>query len=182
MTARSGLVMRRVHSAEDLRRTVHVVFEERFGKPYADQMVHRCAADDACGVYAAYDGTELVGALAVVLYSSVGSDGTRSVCAMIDSFAVLQSCCGRGHGSAMFHEGVRRLAERHTTATRYTLFAQCVRTGDGYRFWYDRLDESSLARSLVIQALHVDPTHVPVQAEAQCTPRAREYVRGVDSA
>lgn len=181
LTARSGLRMLRVRAAEDLRCTAHIVFTNRFGRPYADEMVARCADDDACGVYAAYDGTELVGAFAVVLYSSISADGTRSVCAMIDSFAVLEGCCGRGHGDAMFHEGVRRLTERHTTAARYTLFAQCVRSGDGYRFWYDRLDESSLARSLVIQALHVDPAHVPVQSEAQCTPRAREYVRA-DSA
>lgn len=170
------LTMRRESTEAEVRQSSLRVFTERFGIKYANHLVERCCDDDSCAIYSVYDGDELVGAFAVVLYDSVSSNGESSVCAMVDSFAVAKSADGRGYGGRIFHEGVRRVAQRHAgPSSSYTVFAQCVRTGDAYKFWFDKLDDSSTARSLVLQALSVDGMRVPIQSEAECAPRCREF-------
>ena len=173
--AGGGLTMRREVSEAEVRQSSMLVFADRFGQRYAEGVVERCCDDDACAIYAVYDGERLVGAFAIVIYESVTSNGCSSVCAMVDSFAVMTSESGKGYGGRMFHDGVRRVARRHAGTAAYTVFAQCVRTGDAYRFWFDKLDDSSVARSIVLQALNLDGTRVPVQSEQQCAPRSREY-------
>lgn len=152
------------------------IFTERFGSEYASGVLDRCANDDHVGVYAVHDLTTdtTVAAYSVVLYDCILDDGVRSVCLMVDSFAVLSSRSGSGVGGAAFHHMLRALPERHG-CSRYAVFAQCIRRGDAQRFWNDKLDDSSVARSLMLQALALDANRVPIHSEAQCSPRSRLF-------
>lgn len=170
-----GLNIRREFTEAEVRQSSLLVFADRFGAKYAEGIVSRCCNDDSCAIYSVYDGDTLVGAFSMVIYDSVSSSGCSSVCAMVDSFAVFTSMSGRNYGGRMFHDGVRHVARKHAGTAAYTVFAQCVRTGDAQKFWFDKLDDSSAARSLMLQALSLDGLRVPVQSEAQCTPRCREY-------
>ena len=150
------LVAERVVDLDAIHATVHHVYEERFGLTYANESIQRTANDTRCGIYAVrlHDGT-LLGAFTVVLYNCILGDGIRSVAVMIDTFAVLRKWSGSGHGGRMFHDLICAIGSRHGTE-RFAVFAQCVRTGDAPKFWYDKLDESGTARSLVLQAYVVD--------------------------
>ena len=101
-------------------------------------------------------------------------DGRLACC--IDSFAVSANYQGSGVGHVTFHALLRGVCDRASTAgTPYIVFAQCVRTGDARHFWYDKLDESTVARSLLLQAFQIDAKRIPVQLISQCAPRARDY-------
>lgn len=154
------------------------VFCERFGEPYTDGLCNRCGNDPLVGVYVVREGMDdalpPVAAYAVVLYKCVFHDGSTGVSVMIDSFAVSKSVSGTGVGGRTFFNLVCALGTRYASV-KYMVFAQCVRTGEAHKFWYDKLDESSVARSLVLQALGMDGDRVPIHSEAQCGPRCREY-------
>lgn len=173
--AHRGFVAVRVRAAEepsgvDARR----VLEERFGVSYAHDAMHRLCADDVAGFYAVRrdaDGA-CVSTFAVVAYAT--HDGRLACC--IDSFAVTLASQGAGVGHATFHALLRGVCARASASGRsYYVFAQCVRTGDARHFWFDKLDESTVARSLLLQAFQVDSSRIPVQLLSQCAPRAREY-------
>ena len=145
----------------------------RFGDVYGRRAMQRILADDVAGLYVVYD-TDMVcvSTFAVVMYNTHG--GRLACC--VDSFAVSANHQGTGVGNVTFHALLRGVCDRASVdGTPYIVFAQCVRTGDARHFWYDKLDESTVARSLLLQALQIDAKRIPVQLSSQCTPRAREY-------
>lgn len=189
----SSLVAVRVHTHADMARLgTTAVFVQQFGAEYTTQLELRVAEDDEVGVYAVVDTSSAtanvaVAAFAVVLYACVFDDGSRGVACMVDSLAVAKSHQGRGVGGIAYHELLRgqllaRYAARQSSivaptsdASRHVVFAQCVRTGTARTYWFDKLDESGDARSLLLQACNLDVHRVPIQAESTCGPRAREY-------
>lgn len=169
-----GYVARRVHTATSQHGLdAEGVLVGRFGDAYGRGAMRRTLADDVAGLYAVYDTHGVcVSTFAVVLYNTYA--GRLACC--IDSFAVSANYQGSGVGNVTFHALLRGVCERASvTGTPYIVFAQCVRTGDARHFWYDKLDESTVARSLLLQAFQIDAKRIPVQLISQCTPRAREY-------
>jgi len=170
-------VAHRVHTATSHHGiNANGVLVERFGNAYGEGAMRRNLADDVAGLYAVYNSHGVcVSTFALVIYHTY--DGHLACC--IDSFAVSASHQGSGVGSVTFHALLRGVCD-HASAvgTPYTVFAQCVRTGDARHFWYDKLDESTVARSLLLQAFQIDAGRIPVQLISQCAPRARQYRSG----
>lgn len=164
----------RVHTATSQSGIdAHGVLVGRFGDIYGGGAMRRTLADTSSGLYAVYNSHGIcVSTFAVVMYQT--SDGHLACC--IDSFAVSTIHQGSGVGNVTFHALLRGVCDRASViGTPYIVFAQCVRTGDAKHFWYDKLDESTIARSLLLQAFRIDPVRIPVQSFSQCAPRAREY-------
>jgi hypothetical protein len=169
-----GYVAHRVHtSTSQYGIDAEGVLVGRFGNVYGTDAMRRTLADKVAGLYAVYDSDRVcVSTFAIVIYNTF--DGRLACC--VDSFAVSVIHQGSGVGNVTFHALLRGMCDRASVAgTPYIVFAQCVRTGDARHFWYDKLDESTVARSLILQAFHIDPVRVPVQSTSQCAPRAREY-------
>ena len=169
-----GCVAHRVHSSTSFHGiNARSVITDRFGEMYAALSMERVLKDTVTGLYAVYNSDEVcVSAFAVVLYHTY--DGRLACC--IDSFAVSTTHQGSGVGNMTFHAMLRGICDHASPrGATYVVFAQCVRTGDARQFWYDKLDDSTLARSLLLQALHIDSMRIPVQLQSQCAPRAREY-------
>lgn len=169
-----GYVAHRVHTSTSQHgMDAESVLVGRFGDAYGRGAMQRTLADDVAGLYAVYNPHMIcVSAFAVVIYDTY--DGRLACC--IDSFAVSANHQGSGVGNVTFHALLRGVCDRASVGgTPYIVFAQCVRTGDARHFWYDKLDESTIARSLLLQAFQVDAKRIPVQLIRQCAPRAREY-------
>lgn len=169
-----NFVAHRVHTATSQHGIdANRVLVERFGNAYGTGAMRRNLEDDVAGLYAVYNSHGVcVSAFALVIYHTY--DGCLACC--IDSFAVSTSHQGSGVGNVTFHALLRGVCDRASAiGTPYTVFAQCVRTGDARHFWYDKLDESTVARSLLLQAFQIDTARIPVQSIGQCTPRARQY-------
>ena len=158
--------------------TVRAVLKDNFPARFVDHVLSHAAADERIAVYHLYasDGTSL-GAAMLVLFECTLANGEESVALMVDTFAVEVTQQGRGVGGRIFHDFCRRLADRHCPprATSYYVFAQCVRKGDAGHFWYDKLDATSEARDVMLQAYHLG--HVAVQSDAQCEAKGRLFVR-----
>lgn len=169
-----GYVAHRVHTSTSQHGVdAESVLVGRFGDAYGRGAMQRTLADDVTGLYAVYDTQGVcVSTFAIVIYNTY--DGRLACC--IDSFAVSANHQGSGVGNVTFHALLRGVCDRACVAGMpYIVFAQCVRTGDARHFWYDKLDESTLARSLLLQAFQIDASRIPVQLISQCAPRAREY-------
>ena len=169
-----NFVAHRVHTATSQHGIdANGVLVERFGDAYGTGAMQRNLADNVAGLYAVYNSHGVcVSTFALVIYHTY--DGHMACC--IDSFAVSTSYQGSGVGSVTFHALLRGVCDRASAVgTPYTVFAQCVRTGDARHFWYDKLDESTVARSLLLQAFQIDAVRIPVQLISQCAPRARQY-------
>jgi len=169
-----GYVAHRVHTSTSQHGVdAESVLVGRFGDAYGRRAMQRTLADDVAGLYAVYNPHMVcVSTFAVVAYNTY--DGRLACC--IDSFAVSANNQGSGVGNVTFHALLRGVCDRASVAgTPYVVFAQCVRTGDARHFWYDKLDESTVARSLLLQAFQIDASRIPVQLISQCAPRAREY-------
>lgn len=149
------------------------VLTDRFGSGYADAVVNRVKDDPtyAAMVVQTAEGNALA-AYVTSLFECVFEDGTTGTAILVDSFAVQVVFSGLGWGSRIFHELVRPSASRRSS--RYVIFAQCIAKGDAARFWFDKLDETGVARGLLLQALALDNTRVAVQGSC-CSPRARDY-------
>ena len=174
------LVAKRVHAITSRHgQDARGLLLERFGTEYADDAMRRLLNDAVAGLYAVYtrDDDACVSTFGVLLFHARHAHADILACC-IDSFAVSLAHQGGGIGGATFHallRGVCARASRGAGDDPYHVFAQCVRTGDARHFWYDKLDESTVARSLLLQAFHIDPARVPVQMTGQCGPRSREY-------
>lgn len=169
-----GYVAHRVHTSTSQHGVdAEGVLVERFGDAFGRGAMQRVLADDVAGLYAVYNSHMIcVSAFAVIMYNTY--DGRLACC--IDSFAVSANYQGAGVGHVTFHALLRGVCDRASAAgTPYIVFAQCVRTGDARHFWYDKLDESTVARSLLLQAFQIDASRIPVQLISQCAPRARDY-------
>ena len=59
----------------------------------------------------------------------------------------------RARGGVLFRELLLPLAARRAGRERFYVFAQCVETGGARLFWMDRLDETPVARSLMMRYL-----------------------------
>ena len=149
------------------------VLVQRFGDNYGNCAMERTLMDGMAGLYAVYNSENVcVSAFAVLVYHT----NDHRVACCIDSFAVATTHQGSGVGNVTFHAMLRGVCDHISPrGVPYVVFAQCVRSGDARHFWYDKLDESTMARSLLLQAFQIDPCRVPVQPTGQCTPRAREY-------
>ena len=154
----------------------HMVLVERFGLEYAEGAFHRILEDTVAGFYVVYNANkEAVSTFAILLYDMHAHGNSLACC--IDSFAVSTRFQGSGIGGITFHAFLRGICHRvSSVGASYYVFAQCVRTGDARLFWFDKLDESTVARSLLLQAFSIDSRRIPVQLISQCTPRAREYI------
>jgi GNAT superfamily N-acetyltransferase len=170
--------------AEALETGAFAVLKKRFHTEYATHAVERSTADADAILCAAQNAAGVtVAAFAVVAYRCRLCDGTRSVALMVDSFAVHKDHEGTGVGGRVFRELLRdAMSERHCPGAgrrRYVVFAQCLNTKGARLFWKDKLDDSSVARSLLLQAFAMDGgARVEVQSVRECTPRAREYFCG----
>ena len=153
----------------------HAVLVERFGLEYAEVAFQRILEDTVAGFYVVYNANrEAVSTFAILLYDT-HAHGNPLAC-YIDSFAVSTRFQGFGIGGTTFHAFLRGICHRvSSVGASYYVFAQCVRTGDARLFWYDKLDESTIARSLLLQAFSIESRRIPVQLISQCAPRAREY-------
>lgn len=169
VVASDGMVAERV-CADDA--DAWQVFKERFGDKYANDTATR-SGDAAVGLYVVRVAGERAAAFDVVMYDCTFADGEKGAAVMIDSFAVLSAFDSTGVGGRVFREICLALGARR--ATRYVVFAQCVKSGHARHFWYDKLDDSSEARALVLQAVRIDPHLAPLQSETVCTARARQY-------
>jgi len=170
-----NFVAHRVHTATSQHGIdAESVLVERFGNAYGEAAIRRNLADDVAGLYAVYNthNRVCVSTFALVMYHTY--DGRLACC--IDSFAVSTNQQGSGVGNVTFHALLRGVCDSASAVdTPYIVFAQCVRTGDARHFWYDKLDESTVARSLLLQAFQIDAVRIPVQLISQCTPRERQY-------
>ena len=152
------------------------VFRTELGTGYGNEVVQRVATLPELACYLVEDeaGT-VIGAFCVLLFDCILSDGTPSLALMVDTFAVRRKCQGKGYGRLIFYDMVLPFAHRRLTAregsTRFVVFAQCVVARPGSDYWYDKLDDSSEARSLLLQACTRFPEHVNVQGGDCCTPR-----------
>ena len=147
------------------------VFIERWGVQYASELVARMADNTDYSMYVMQNETgDTLGAFCMVLFDCVFPDGDAGHAVMIDSYAMKSKYAGTGLGGQMFHKGLRRVV----SSPRFICFAQCVKTGDARKFWFDKLDETGTARALLHQAFVLDRSKVCVQG-AVCEPRSREY-------
>lgn len=165
----------RVHSLDSTHgQNAQRVLVERFGSEYARGAMDRTLRDMySSALYAVYNRfNECVSVFGVIYYTT----SCRRLACCIDSFAVSSSHQGSGVGNATFHGFLRgSCAYLSLPESSYFVFAQCVRTGEAKHFWYDKLDDSSCARSLMLQAFDLDMLRIPIQPATQCAPRAREY-------
>lgn len=154
----------------------HTLLLDRFGAEYAEGALRRILEDTVAGFYVVYNANgEAVSTFAILLYTTHAHGNSLACC--IDSFAVSTRFQGSGIGGITFHAFLRGICHRASSVgASYYVFAQCVRTGDARLFWYDKLDESTVARSLLLQAFSIDSRRIPVQLISQCAPRAREYI------
>ena len=149
---------------------------QRFGKTYATEMAQRmCGGCEAAALYGVHqtDAPRACALFSVVLYEAVRTDDRTSALLLVDTFIVDSACEGQGLGGRIFRDLCLPLGRRHSS--RLTVAAQCVVKGAGKKFWHDKLDETAVARALLLQTAVLDHTLVPVQSPTQCTPRAREY-------
>lgn len=174
-TEDSRFFAKRWRAKNDVKQHLFPLLKERFGTSYANGTVDRVSDDEHFATFSVEDhvGT-VVAVFVVVLYACVLEDGRQSCALLVDSFAVSMKAQGKGVGGVVYHELCRGIAAKHSPH-HHVVFAQCVRKGDGNNFWWDKLDSSGTARSLMYQAFALDWRKVPVQRPAECTPKSRLY-------
>ena len=154
------------------------IFRSEFGDRFGDEVVAR-ALDNShlCGCYLVerVEERQIVGAITLFLFDCTMDDGTRGGALLVDSIAVVSQFRRNGIGDNIFLHCCKGIMSRKYSGLSYIIFAQCVRKGGGYRFWFDKLDESSEARSLMYQAYKMNASAIPVQNATLCTPRSRRY-------
>ena len=169
--------VRRVTDEKDLMGDVYSIFDSEFGVEYTSDTLERVRSSNgkvACFLVKEVVTSIVVGSCCVVLFEC--DDDCDAV--MIDTFAVLKAFQGRGAGNFLFQRVCVDLVEEGTTDV--VVFAQCVLKKPGSHFWFDKLDETGEARSLLFQAFKLCPELVSVQSASCCTPRARRFRRAVE--
>ena len=121
------------------------------------------------------EGGGVVAAFAVIAFQCILPDGARGTALLVESFAVDRAFQGRGIGGVTFYDLCVPLGL--DAGDRCVVFAQCIRTGDAGRFWHDKLDDSSEARALMLQAFSMRPDLVSPQGRSGCVSRARTFSR-----
>jgi GNAT superfamily N-acetyltransferase len=156
-----------------------LILSEEFGHVYARESLERAVADPLCGVYAAKETEDanatVVATFIMFIFEAMFVDGIGSA-VMIDSFAVRHSLQGKGVGGNVFHKLCRGIATtfaEEDAYQRHVMFAQCLTSKRPKDFWFDKLDDSSIARALLLQASAIHASRVPIQTK--CCARARIY-------
>lgn len=169
------------HVEEVVRMQTVAVFRDGFKEPYVSGIFKRLLDDPCAGIcLVSRRGSHLeastpVAAFAVKSFACIFADGAHGTALMIDSFAVSASERSSGMGSRVYEEFcLRGIGRRVRTSQRIFVFAQCIRTGEARKFWRDKLDDSSAARALMLQAVQLCPDRMEIHGEADCDPRARE--------
>lgn len=178
-TVDGTLVCRRMRSVEEMRANGSFqLIADRWGKNYPLHVHERMVDAPHAGLFAVMtkdDESRAVGVFAVVLYELAFPTPPVGVLLLIDTFAVDVKYEENKLGTRMYYECCLSMGFAH--ASRMVVVAQCVVKGRGRWFWWNKLDDSSLARCLLLQVLALDRPRLPVQSERDCTPRAREYVK-----
>lgn len=130
-------------------------------------------AGPCTGLFLVEEDAAAVGYFIVYLYDCLFSDGEKGVSACIEAFGVDPTLKAKSYGGRIYRGLL--LYWLRQRSSRFVVFAQCLRTRDAKLFWNDKLDESSNARSLLLQALSFAPERFHVQPETQCSARAREH-------
>lgn len=174
---------RRLANKEDcVTSGLFTIFKDEFGAEYTNGVLERTLADDMAAVYiverdvADGDGGQPVAAFVLLLYEAVFYDGGVGTACMIDSFAVKHTVQGQGIGGQVFHKlcrGIAKYQSRTDLYTRHVMFAQCLTTKRPRDFWVDKLDDSGMARALLLQASIMSPERIPIHAN--CCARGRIY-------
>lgn len=168
---------------EAVRSGLYDLFYQSFKKDYVDQLLSHCAEDPWCLVVGVFRGKCLVGAFVMILFDAIfshevcsdsTSTGATGRVGLIDTFAVDKDSQSSGIGSVIFHEVCRRLT-REDHRPRHLMLAQCLRTPGPKLFWWDKLDETSVARGVLWQAYEISQGRIILQGEKECSIRAREY-------
>lgn len=147
------------------------ILREELGEEYAEEVLCRTLKDDKCGVYAAVRESDqtVVGCFILYFVEVAFVDGKCGCGVMIDSFAVKRSLQGKGLGGRMFHELCRKMID----SERNVVFAQCLTSKQAKEFWFDKLDDCGMARSLFLQAMNMCSGRVKVHTN--CCAKARIY-------
>ena len=156
---------------------VEAIFCVEFGFAYARDAVERAnAAGEFCACCLVHDSDTMVtvGAFSIFQYGCTSQSG-ESLAVLIDTIVVASKMQAKGFGNVLFNQVIRSYAHSTSLDGTYFVFAQCVRKGSAFRFWFDKLDDSSAARSMLVQAYSMHPERIPVQPESQCMPRARMF-------
>lgn len=171
---RSGdLLSLRKTSYDDCSEARSILANE-FGEKYSDDVVSSSLPDSMCGLYEVFRGEEVVSCFVAYTFEASFSDGRVGSAFMIDSFAVPKRLQGQGIGGKVFHGLCRGIArEAAGEIGRHAVFAQCLTSKKTKDFWYDKLDDSSMARSLLHQAYIMYPERVNIHP--CCCARGRIY-------
>lgn len=121
-----------------------------------------------------------LGVFSFFVFTCILEGDVDSVCIVIDGFATSKQNIGKGWGNRMFREGLlgvaRKVLQRHcVSSSKVMVVAECVVNPVGHRFWLDKLDETTEARCLMLQAFYLDPLVISVQAATCAVPRCRLY-------
>ena len=129
-------------------------------------------------------GGQLVGAFVIAIFDAVFRH-TRGTAALVDLFAVAHSMRREGWGTKTFHvlrKIVVSCAKIHEKRT-YVIFAETLVREDAQKFWMDRLDQSSVAGVLVLDAIDRFNARIPCKKNKycmldNCIPKARIFEDG----
>ena len=131
---------------------------------------------DHCGCYLIRKEDETVGVFIVFLYQcKIVPHGEDTVALMIDTCGIdkkhTKANQSKGYGRIMWNM-CQKVATAHTKASRILVFAQCLLDQQAGPYWRRKLDETDMARAIMLQAHNLDADKVPVQFGC-CTPRAK---------
>ena len=182
------LSARRIVNKEDCEACgVIAIFKDEFGYGYTNEVLQRTLVDDMAAIYIVErdltdDGcVQPIAAFVLLLYEAVFFDGGVGTACMIDSFAVQRAVQGQGIGGQVFHKLCRGIAKYRSHLdmyNRHVMFAQCLNTKRPRDFWFDKLDDSGMARALLLQASIMSPERIPIHVN--CCARGRVYHEEVD--
>ena len=153
------------------------ILTESFGAEYASRSIEKARGSEhsvAFGIQEAAARSPVAVVIAY-LFDTRTPRGEAGTAMLIDSFAVARSRQGEKIGEAVFHELCLPLAEELSVSDSYLVFAQCVLQQPGAGFWREKLDPTTEARSVMLQAHRMGV--VPVQTASVCEARARTFLR-----
>lgn len=139
---------------------------------YVDAMIGRSRGSHSV-LFCVHNSSTMVAGVALHAYRCYFPDTNEFGSVWhIDGIAVARTNQGQGIGSRILRNVVRKMASEYSQ--RFIVVAQCLKKGLARRFWMDKLDLTSNAASLLLQALVIDPEcHMP--SDRDCDTRAREW-------
>lgn len=154
---------------------VFKLYENEFNTDYASKQLGK-VLDGYAGVYRVTKSNITCAAIVIYLFDATYSGGMTGLVEMVESVAVATSFQNDHVGWHVYHSICRGiLVDRTMPGHRYWVFAQCLKAVKPRTYWESKLDETSLAKSLLLQAKTMHDAFV-VEPLATCTIRCREYV------